>query len=671
MTTSLFVHLLKGRYNFLQPSQEEMQRLFPEGRRMLPVPYPIYLEDESATPLYGFPVLVSPGLTSLREALNLVLEVEEEAQLAALRREPFPRTTYNTTWERYRSLLAKAVEHSTMASYGRHFPAVFWLHHSLDVTSCFKELPKRILRYDLEIGRRHGDRIKYRIYENYVERARTAVFEVTQRLAASVEEAEEELFAQLLNRMFDNVLIFTEDHVSGDLAELASYFSGHLKIDGRELRQRFTRLVDWHASRIADDWELRSIATHLLGADPQIPPRELINYPGYVSFLAARKSYDPSTLLPPEMVQLWESLLIKLKEFELLAGLRGLILPVRQEKDGLVFRAGGLDRTWVGQRLLQLSPSTRPLDFMAPAVIDPVVHRYGLIYDVREFSRTIALLHRSGSEPQEQAFRKMFSFQRRINRLAGSYRLQLEKYLGDGAFYTSRQPLSALLCAIHLQRLYRRALVEGLPFDRGLRIGLNFGRYRLFPIQIGEAGEPDRYEFFGHGVVELSRLTSGKASQDIEEIKNTLVNHGYPRQTVLRFFEPLAERNLDLVDKDEENRAFYAYINRNGNLVNEGIVATEEYVMELDRKIRDFLLYSGRQGNRRYVVLPFDDGGNRLYVGLRRLGVAHLKGLEDLTVYEVIDGADLEGPLEDLYEEGLLAACDRLAAADLVRQAAD
>lgn len=671
MTISPFSHLLGGRFNFLRPSLDEMESLFPDAARMLPSPYPIYLEDESATPLYGFPVLVGPAITSLRESLDQVLAVEEEVQLAALRREPFPRTDYNQAWDRYRSLLVQAMENCTQASYGRHFPAVFWLFHSLDVASRFKDLPKRILRLDLELGRRHGDRIKYRAYENYVERARAAALEVTQRLADSVEEAKEERFPHLLGRMFDNVLIFTEDHVSSDLAELGSYFSGHLKIDGREMRHRFTRLVDWHARRIADDRELRSLTAHLLQVDPQTPPRELINRPGYVSHLASRQDYDEAMLLPANLVRLWEELLIKLKEFEVLAALRGLVLPVRREEDGLVFRAGGLDRTWVGQRLIHLSPSTRPLDFMAPMVIDPVVHRYGLIYDVSEFSRTVALLHRSGSDPQEHAFRLMFRFQRRINRLAVSYRLQLEKYLGDGAFYTSRHPLSALLCAVHLQRLYRRALKDGLPFDRGLRIGLNFGRYRLFPIQIGEAGEPDRYEFFGQGVVELTRLTSGKSSQDIEEIKNSLVNHGYPRQTVLRFFEPLAERNLDLVDKEQEARPFYAYINRNGHLINEGIVATEEYVAELDEKIRDFLLYSGQQGGRRYVVIPFEDGDSRLYVGLRRLGVAHLKGLEDLTVYEVIDGSDLEGPLEDLYEEGLLSACDLLAAAGLAQPAAD
>jgi hypothetical protein len=668
MTPSPFAQLLEARYHFLKPSLQELQRLFPEGRRMLPSPYPIFLEDEAATPLYGFPVLIHPQLDSLREALAQYIEAEEMAQMSAIRRLPFPRSEHKAAWERYRSLLVRAVENATVASYGRHFPAVFWLQHSLDVARRLRETPKRVLRHDLEIGRAHGDRIKYRAYEKYVDRVRTAVLEVVHRLAPDVEEAEEELFPRLLHRMFDNVLIFTEEQVSSDLAELSAYFNGYLQVDGKEVRRRLERLVAWHARQIADDWELRSIATNLVGADPDGDSSELINRPGYVSFLAARSSYNASELLSPPMVQLWETLVTRLKEFEVLNALRALVLAIRREGERLVFRASGLDRTWVGQRLIYLSPSTRPLDFTSPAVIEPVVHRHGLIYDISEFSRIVSLLHRAGTAPQEHAFRMMFRFQRRINRLAGSYRLQLEKYLGDGAFYTSRQPQATLLCAIHLQRLYRRALDEGLPFDRGMRIGLNFGRYRLFPIQTSDAGDADRYEFFGHGVVELSRLTSGKASQEIEEIKNLLISHGYPRQTVLRFFEPLAERNLDVVEKDQESRTFFAYINRNGTLVNEGIVATEEYVAELDRTFAATPLFNARAGGRCYVAVSLDDAGSRALVGIRRLGVAHLKGLEELPVYEVIDGAELdEDALEEVAEGTLRSALERAAAAELVR----
>ena len=667
-----FEHLLRGPFHFLRPTAEEVRRVFPEDQRLLPTPFPIYLDEESATPFHGFPILVSEGLEALRDALAQYVGVEEEAQLRALCREPFPRTAYTSAWERYRTLLLQAVGNATLSSYGRHYPALFWLHHSLDVARRLRESPKRVLRFDVGLGRRHGDLVKYRVFERFADQVRTAVHDAIAGVAPDAEAWEEEQAPRLLARMFDNVLIFTEEKVSADLAELSSYFSGYLRIDPRELRLRLDRLAAWHAAALADDLELRTIATRLLGVDPEGEPRRLLACPGWVSVLAQRPRYDPAELLPPFLVEVWETLLGRLREFEILNALRGLLLPMRREGDGrLVFRAGGLDRTWMGQRHIVLSPATRPLDFMSSSVIDPLVHRFGLIYDVSGFSEVVSVLRRAGSDVQEDAFRQMFRFQRRINALAVAYRLQLEKYLGDGAFYTSRQPLPALLCAIHLQRLYRTALGEGLPFDRGLRIGLNFGHYRLFPIQAGAEGEPARYEFFGHGVVELSRLASGKGAQELEELKNVLISYGYPRQTVLRFFEPLADRNLDVVDREEESRRFFAYINRNGSLINEGIVATGEYVAQLAGALAAASLGRTEQGGRSYVVVPLPDAEGRLLAGLRRLGVAHLKGLDDLPVYEVIDGADLDegglAPIEGSAGEDLLAALDRLAAAGLGR----
>ncbi|MEZ5313419.1 MAG: hypothetical protein R2862_07050 [Thermoanaerobaculia bacterium] len=51
--------------------------------------------------------------------------------------------------------------------------------------------------------------------------------------------------------MKDNVLIFTEDHVSPNLAELGSYFAGCLKLDGREFRTRLMRVNEWYADLCA------------------------------------------------------------------------------------------------------------------------------------------------------------------------------------------------------------------------------------------------------------------------------------------------------------------------------------------------------------------------------------------------------------------------------------
>jgi hypothetical protein len=296
---------------------------------------------------------------------------------------------------------------------------------------------------------------------------------------------------------------------------------------------------------------------------------------------------------------------------------------------------------------------------MEPWVVDPRVERYGMIYDISDFSATLSVLHRAGNDSQEGAFLAMFRFQRRINRLAVSHRAKLEKYLGDGAFYSSREATNLLLCSIRLQRYYVEAVREGLPFDRGMRIALNFGPYRLIPMG-GQPDEGERYEFFGPGLVELSRLTTGKATQEVDEVKTLLINQGYPEATVHRFFAPVAHKNVDVVDKKEEARSFYAYINQNGTLHNNGMVATGQFITQLDEETAGIRLFRGLQGGRTYVVAEFDDSGEKLPIGFRKLGMAHLKGLDKLPVYEVVDAAEFAPEaLKEIPSSPLLAAIDR------------
>ena len=667
MNPTSLLQWLQGPFNFLRPDPEEIRHIMPDLQKTLPLPRPVFLEDESATPIQGFPILLSEGMESLRGALRQYVEAEEAVQVAVLRRETLDRRVHAQAWDRYLALLSRAVENSTLSSYGRQYPAVFWLQHSLDLARLLKETPKRILRQDTEIGRRHGDEIKYRVLDRLLDRVLATTYDLVQKVAGATDEAEEELFPRLLTRMRDNVLLLTEDHISPDLSELTSYFNGSLRIDGRDLRRRLDELARWHAEQLATDRELKSVVHHVLRADPKNDSRDLLIRPGYTAYLSTLKSYSPVRLLPPVLVQVWESLLVKLKEFELVHSLRRRLVAIEPRNGQLISRDPLAGRGASAE--IRLSSATRPMDFLEPWVIDPRVERFGMIYDISDFSQTLSVLHRAGNDSQDDAFRLMFRFQRWVNRLALTHRVKMEKYLGDGAFYSSREATNLLVCSVHIQRYYVRAVEEGLPFDRGMRIALNHGSYRLIPMGSGRPGEPERYEFFGPGLVELSRLTTGKATQEIDEVKTMLVAQGYPETTVHKFFAPLSQKNVDVVDKREEARRFYAYINRNGTLHNNGMIATGPYIAQLDHELGPGKrLFRGGDGERSYVVLDLENAGERLSVGVRKLGLAHLKGLEKLAVYEIVDGASLDlGTLLEIRGERLVNAVEREFAGALGR----
>lgn len=662
MSKSVIEHLSRGVFAFLKPDPAEIRRVIPNGDEVLPEPRSIFLEDEGATPLIGFPILISPQLQALETSLAGYLQAEEEAQCAYLQRQPFDSRAYAGRWERYRLLLEKALEHATTSSPGGDFPTIFWLHHSSAVSRIIHEIPKRLRRADLNLGRDHGDTIKYKVYLRWVDRVVALNFDVAHRIALEVDAGEEALFPNLLATMRDNLLIFTEDYVSPDLSELASYFNGCLGQDGRDLRQRLTKTEEWNRQQLAIDPLLRAVAAELLGADPADDSRSLLVRSGYLSFLCQHPDYDPGQLLTKAQVKVWEGLLGKLKEFELLRALRKMVVPLEQENGELVCRDRSMNTTWVGgPSVLRASTATRPLDFMTPWVVDPLVQRFGLVYDITDFSATISLLGKVEKAALETAFRMTSAFQARINRLGSNLGLRLEKYLGDGAFYSGRQAHAMLVMAILLQRIYPKFVADGFPFDRGLRMALNFGEYRLLPLsEENNTGEP-RYEYFGHGLVELSRLSTGKKTQEIEDFKTFLINNGYPESVVNKFFAPMHRRSSDLASPQEESRPFFAYINPNGTLINEGIVATESFISHLG--IFPQITY-GRLGRRWYISVELENElGEPLRIGFRKLGIGKFKGLDPLPVYEVVDGADWEpDQLKEIPSNDLLAVLERLFA---------
>ncbi len=280
------------------------------------------------------------------------------------------------------------------------------------------------------------------------------------------------------------------------------------------------------------------------------------------------------------------------------------------------------------------SRSTRPMDFGSAGVVDPVVHRFGLIYDISAFSETLGNIRRGGRKEEVGSYRQMLLFQKKLESIAARHRLVFEKFLGDGAFYTTRRALRLLRAAVEIQRFYSEMRRKGFAFNKGLRIALNFGYYRLLPMKAGPEGERIT-EFYGPGIVELSRLTTGKANKEIEEIGAFLISHGYDTAKVHQFFAPLA-RGVDVIDHTQHAREFYCYVNATGHLVNEGIVGSFALLQELSSELagEEQRLYRLKTPWATYIGFEPAVSGVE-YVGVRLIGMVQLKGLENIDVGEI------------------------------------
>ena len=89
MNAMSFLQILQGPFNFLRPDADEVRRLMPDLQRVLPMPRPVFLEDESATPLQGFPILLSPGAHELSVVKDGYKPMTKPFRINAGERKPY------------------------------------------------------------------------------------------------------------------------------------------------------------------------------------------------------------------------------------------------------------------------------------------------------------------------------------------------------------------------------------------------------------------------------------------------------------------------------------------------------------------------------------------------------------------------------------------------------
>ena len=621
---------------FLLPSalKRSLDEFFPGPDRPLPVPYKIFQVDESQPPVLGFPVAESTLLKELESRLDRWITEETTWQVNREASREKAQQAFST----YVAQLMRAAENALLSNLLSDYHAVFWLAHSSDLARHFCSIPRRINALDSQAGRTQGDAVKYRMFARWYTETREQMSQLAARVAGTL-DGEEQRGMQFFRLLQDDVLILTEDFVGPDLRELRSFVTGYLRRDYQTFRDSIERLRTVATELLTKERSFRgAMSLFGIGPDQGITIGLLLD-PEFQNFLfdypAAQSAASRDER---DQLQLQSR---RLREFAILNQLRRGIVWMSTAPDGEIITS---DR----RSSNSYSRSTRPMDFGRPGVVDPMVYRFGLMYDISAFSETLGNIARGGRKGEVSSYRQMLLFQHKVETITDRNRLQFEKFLGDGAFYTTRRALRLVRAAIEIQRLYTEMRKKGFAFNKGLRVALNYGYYRLLPMKGTRVGERIM-EFYGPGIVELSRLTTGKANKEIDEIKGFLIAHGYEQTKVQRFFAPLA-RGVDMVDHAMHRREFYAYVNVSGHLVNEGIVASFQLLQELAGELtaQEQRLYRIRSNFGTFIGFnPSVEGVD--YVGARLIGMVSLKGLEQIEVAELVplSKADVEATLVD------------------------
>ncbi|HEX7678936.1 MAG TPA: hypothetical protein VF713_12480, partial [Thermoanaerobaculia bacterium] len=495
---------------FLLGSELErtVEEIFPRAETLLPRPYKIFPADETQAPSLGFPVADAPVMRELDAKLDRWLADEVAWQAG---RQQAAKEKAQIAYGVYMTQLLRLAENALMSNLLSDYHAVFWLAHSFDLAKQFSSIPRRVSTYDTQTGRTQGDAFKYRIFAKWASDTREAMAQLATK-ASSILDGEEQRGLQFFRLLTDDVLILSEEFIGPDLRELRSFVNGYLRRDFQAFRDSIERIREIAIELLQRDRTFRA-ALALLGSTAETISMALLLDTRFQNFLFEQNAIQSAvTREDREQLQLIAK---RLREFAILNQLRRGITTMTVTADNQIVSAD--------KRATVYSRSTRPMDFGRPGVVDPMVHRFGLIYDISNFTETLGNIRRGGRKEEISSYRQMLLFQRKLDSIADRHLLQFEKFLGDGAFYTTRRALRLVRAAVEIQRCYADVRRKGFAFNKGVRIALNFGYYRLLPMK--GSGSERITEFYGPGIVELSRLTTGKANKEIEEFASFLIAH--------------------------------------------------------------------------------------------------------------------------------------------------
>jgi hypothetical protein len=599
--------------------------LFPELVSCLPAPYPIFGADEERIITYGYPILISDGMWKHRQELDRLVSIETTHRLGRKVESRGSWDQVKTQRDRYLRATSAIFENVLMNDYGRGLMEIFLLFHSGDVVRSLSQVAKMVQLHSSSTTRKQIE--EYRQYTagviaDLINRAAMAAVDNLKQL---VDGPTTLTMSPLLGVICHDQLLLTDSSPPGDLSQLSGYLRYRHHQHAQELIALCTEALRRLGEMVRRHPEMGSLLSTAGAAKLRLDQPKILLEPRLLDALTAA-GLLPTLNLKPTDAQLLRDLGMRLKTAELLASLRRRIRPMERRGTHLVL--GGVSSA------TPIAPSTRPFDFASPGVVESLVRRCGLVYDLTNFTAVLEAVRKEGQQAEEKALQFMYVFQNRLEEIRQRRVLNFEKFLGDGALYSSRRAIRVLAAAAEIQRLYDHLRHSGFPFDQGIRIALNFGTYRLLPM-LNRVGDSMRFEFFGHGIVELARLTTGKSTREVEEIAEFLVHAGYDPTDVDSFLAPLLAARGG--QQTGEDRPYAATIDVRGELINEGIVLTLQFVQELERELdrppSGVVQFDGLDWAV-FAVDPHDPA--TLHVGLRYLGVARLKGLSPQELMEAV-----------------------------------
>jgi hypothetical protein len=617
----------RDRVTFLGPADlaGHWRTAFGDAAGRVPEPYWLFADDEQTPLVLGFPLRISTAWESFCRELAQLAESEAAYRCSLALGETVNKTGLVEQRAGFAHRLVELLENAILHDYGRRLAELFWLAFSRETAERVGAALRGVFGRTSQLPPRVLDEIRYTVVQRIADVSNRAEGEALNRLrrwGAVAAQPPGLLFAKQLRA---DLLPLAEQTLGPERRELSSYLQGHVRIDPA----RFHKLLADNTAQLErlrqrDPSFDKTLA--LVAPDAAALPRDRLLYSRPVLDLLEVWAHPETPRLSVDMLRLLKDLGDLLRRFEVIVSLRRRIFPVGLRGSRPVTRVQG--------QFVRLSAFTRPIDFPMPGVVDSSVRRYGLLYDLVEFSLLLEELRRRGRAAEDSAIRFMVRFQQSVEEIRERHRIRFEKFLGDGAFYSARSARAVLLAAAELRVLYERLRRQGFPFDRGLRLAINVGSYHLLHMSSTGEDKP-HFEFFGHGMVELARLTTGKTTQEVEDIADFLIASGYPVQRVLEFLEPV--RQAPRYPDNTRERPYAAFLIENRELVNRGGVATEAFLRDLEAEWTALPLAESTAYGLRWLLLPCDaarlDGP---WVGLRFLGTARLKGLDPTPLAEVV-----------------------------------